>query len=124
MIRTAPAFALAAAFVLAACGSQTPAENTADALKNAADQSTPEAAAVLDNAADQIQDQNISAPISQPGSPGQKAMEAAGQAQVRGAAAPAAPTSQGAKPHAPGDPVPPVKVQPSAGAEATNHSGH
>jgi hypothetical protein len=125
MNRTASALALAAAFALAACGGSSEADNTAAALEDAASQSTPEAAAVLENAADQIQEQNVTAPISQPGSPGQQAMQAAGQAQAKAAGAPAPPPSQGAKPHAKGDPVPPPKVQPGAGAgETTNHSGH
>ena len=128
MIRTVSAVTLAAAFALAACGGQTEAENTAAALDEAATQSTPEAAAVLENAADQIVDQNITAPISKPGSPGQQAMQAAGQAQAKAAATPAAPPSQGAKPHAKGDPVPPPKVQPGAaaraGKEGENHTGH
>jgi hypothetical protein len=126
MIRTAPAFALAAAFALSACGGQTEAENTAAALEAAAEQSTPEAAAVLENAADQIEDQNVAAPISQPGSPGQQAMQAAGKAQAQAGAATPAPPSQGAKPHAKGDPVPPPKVPAGGSAEQAsgNHSGH
>ena len=125
MIRTAPAFAVAAAFALAACGGQSEADNTAAALEDAASQSTPEAAAVLENAADQIQEQNVTAPISEPGSPGQQAMQAAGQAQAKANAAPKAPPSQGAKPHAKGDPVPPPKVKAGdSGSEMTNHAGH
>jgi hypothetical protein len=124
MIRTAPAFVAAAAFALAACGGQSEADNTAAALEEAASQSTPEAAAVLENAADQIQEQNVRAPISEPGSPGQQAMQAAGQAQTKAQAEPVPPKSQGAKPHAKGDPVPPPKVQSGGGNEMTNHSGH
>jgi hypothetical protein len=125
MIRTASAFAAAAALSLAGCGGQSEADNTAAALEEAATQSTPEAAAVLENAADRIQEQNVTAPISQPGSPGQQAMEAAGQAQAKARAIPAAPPSQGAKPHAKGDPVPPPKVKADeSGGEMTNHSGH
>lgn len=82
---TAPAFALAALFGLAACGEQSQAENTAEALESAADQSTPEAAAVLDNRADQIRDQNVTAPIEAPGSPGQQALQDAGNAQAAAA---------------------------------------
>jgi hypothetical protein len=127
MIRTAPAFALAGAFALAACGGQTEAENTAAALEEAASQSTPEAAAVLENEAQRIEEQNVTAPISQPGSPGQQALEAAGKAQAQSGATPAPPPSQGAKPHAKGDPVPPPKVR--AGADpaaqpAGNHASH
>jgi ABC-type glycerol-3-phosphate transport system substrate-binding protein len=118
MIRTA--FTAAALLALSACGGQTESDNTAAALENAASQSTPEAAAVLENAAEQIQEQNIQAPISEPGSPGQRAMEAAGKAQVQGSGAPKAPPSVQAKPHAPGDPVPPPKV----GAEGNHAGGH
>ncbi|HEX8579527.1 MAG TPA: hypothetical protein VF655_08020 [Allosphingosinicella sp.] len=121
MIRTVSVFALALA--LAACGGSSEADNTAAALEDAASQSTPEAAAVLENAADQIQEQNVTAPISEPGSPGQQAMQAAGAAQAKAKAPTVAPPSQGAKPHAKGDPVPPPKVD--AGAAATeNHAGH
>ncbi len=51
------AFALPAAaalLTLAACSSQTPAENTADRLDAAADQSDPAAAPALENAADAL----------------------------------------------------------------------
>ncbi|HEX9955143.1 MAG TPA: hypothetical protein VGB48_08020 [Allosphingosinicella sp.] len=124
MIRTASAFALA--FALAACGGSSEADNTAAALEDAASQSTPEGAAVLENAADQIREQNVTAPIAEPGSPGQQALQAAGNAQANAKSAPAPQPSQGAKPHAPGDPVPPPKVKAgAAGADAeTNHSGH
>jgi hypothetical protein len=124
-MKTAPAFAFAAALGLAACGQQSPAENTAAALEEAAEQSTPEAAAVLENQAEQIREQNVTAPISEPGSPGQQAMQAAGNAQAKGTggAAPQAPPPQGAKPHAKGDPVPPPKIMPPEGGNAT-HAGH
>ena len=107
---TAPALALAAGLGLVACGGQqTPAENTADALENAAEQSTPEAAAVLENQADQIRDSNVTQPIQEPGSAGQQALQDAGNAQAATAQQPA-PPAQGAKPHAAGDPVPPPKT--------------
>ena len=124
MTRTVSALALAAAFALAACGGSTEADNTAAALEEAAEQSTPAAAAVLENAAEQIQEQNVAAPISQPGSPGDQALKAAGQAQVKAAPPTPAPPSQGAKPHAKGDPVPPPKVQPGGGNDITNHVEH
>ena len=85
---------LAALLALAGCGGQSAADDNAAALERAAEQSTPEAAEVLRNAADN-------------GSAVQDAMQAAGNAQV---AAEAPPPQQGAKPHAPGDPVPPPKV--------------
>jgi hypothetical protein len=109
---TAPALALAAALGVAGCGQQSQAENTAEALDEAAEQSTPEAAAVLENRADQIRDQNVTAPIDAPGSPAQQAMQEAGNAQVSGQTAP---PSQGAKPHAAGDQMPPPKVVSDSG---------
>ena len=118
----APALALAAALGLSACGEQSRSENTAEALENAAEQSTPEAAAVLENQADQIRDQNVTAPIDAPGSPAQQALQEAGNAQAAAKAAPAAPPAKGAKPHAPGDPVPPPQVGPDSAT--ANHSGH
>ena len=96
--------ALTAAAALAAC-SQSPAENTAQQLENAAAQSDPAAAAVLNNAANQVLEQNSTAPA-------QGALEAAANAQLgNGRAGPMAPEAQQAKPHAPGDPVPPPKVK-------------
>lgn len=111
---TAPVLVLAAAFGLAGCGGgqQSPAENTAEALENAAEQSTPEAAAVLENQADQIRDSNVTQPISEPGSAGQQALQDAGNAQV--GSAQAAPAAEGAKPHAAGDPVPPPQTSGAA----------
>lgn len=74
-ILAAPA---AASLLLAGCGSErSPAESTAENLEEAAEYSTPEAASVLDNAAEQIRDQNLQDPAA-----AQKALEAAGNAQV------------------------------------------
>lgn len=81
--------AATALLLLAACGGQSPAENTAENLEAAAEQSTPEAAAVLENAADQIEDQNIQDPAA-----GQAALEAAGNAQAGSATPPPASNSQ------------------------------
>lgn len=67
------AFSLAA---LASCGGGNEVENTAAQLENAADQSDPAAAAVLDNAAEQVLQQNSTVPA-------QGALEAAGNAQVK-----------------------------------------
>ena len=67
-------FAAAAAFTVAGCAQETPAENTADALEEAAEQSTPSAAEVLENRADQVLEQNSLAPAN-------GALEAAGNAQ-------------------------------------------
>lgn len=90
-MKLVPLFAL---FALAGCGQDSAADNNAAALERAAEQSTPEAADVLLNAAEN-------------GADVQEAMQAAGNAQ---AAAEAPPPQQGAKPHAPGDPVPPPKL--------------
>ena len=114
----AAASTLAALLALTACGSSTPAENSAEALENAAAQSDPTAAAVLENAADAVRDQEEQPPAGAPGSPAQEAMQNAGNSQ---AATVAQPTAQpqapstppaGAKPHQPGDPVPPPKIRP------------
>ena len=112
-------FAGLASLALAACGGgASPAENTAAALENAAEQSTPGAAQVLENAADQVREQNVTAPLDAPGSPAQQALEKAAKVDNPVAARPAPP--QGAKPHAKGDPVPPPKVP----AAAQDHSAH
>jgi hypothetical protein len=78
---------------LAGCGQDGAADNNAAALERAADQSTPEAADILRNAADA-------------GGNVQEALQAAGNAQT----ATKAPPQQGAKPHAAGDPVPPPQI--------------
>ena len=110
--------AIAALFALAACGQSTPAENSAEALENAASQSDPAAAAVLENAADEVREQNTQTPPGAPGSAAQNAMQEAGNAQAATVAqSEAQPQGQpappvGAKPHQPGDPVPPPKIRP------------
>ena len=114
----AAAPALATLFALAACGSSTPAENSAAALENAASQSDPAAAAVLENAADAVREQNSQLPPGAPGSPVQDALQDAGNAQAATVPQPQAQRQGqpappvGAKPHQPGDPVPPPKVEP------------
>ena len=85
-------FPFALLLLLAGCGGSGAADDNAAALERAAEQSTPEAAATLRNAAEN-------------GASVQDAMQAAGNAQVE-----TAPPHQGAKPHAPGDPVPPPKI--------------
>lgn len=49
---------------LAACGGQTPAENKADQLDAAAEQSTPVAEEILENTADEIEAGNVADPDS------------------------------------------------------------
>ncbi len=74
------AFAAAAlALALAGCGRDTPAENSAEALEEAAEQSTPEAADVLENEADRLREQNVSDPAA-----ADRAMSEAGNAQAPG----------------------------------------
>ena len=74
--------AAAGLFALAACGSDSAAENEAEALEEAAEYSTPAAADVLENAAEEIREENVTAPGA-----AQEALQAAGNAQ--------APTSNG-----------------------------
>ena len=75
--------ALAAAggltLAIGACSSDSPAENTAEALEEAAEYSNPAAANVLENAAEQVREENITDPAA-----AQQALEAAGNAQVPG----------------------------------------
>ena len=112
-MRKAFAAACLAAVPLAACGGGgSRADNAADRLEQAADQSTPEAADVLDNAADRLRSGNV----ADEDAAVQGALQAAGNAQAANVATPAmragAPPSVGAKPHRVGDPVPPPKIAP------------
>ena len=68
---------LLTALAVSDCGGeqQDPGENTAEQLDNAAEQSDPAAAPILENAADQVRAQNSTAPA-------QGALEAAGNAQA------------------------------------------
>jgi hypothetical protein len=69
-------FLAPALIALAACGgSGDPVDNTADQLEAAADQSDPAAAQVLDNAADQVREQDNPALAN-------NALEAAANAQA------------------------------------------
>ena len=70
-------FAAAAALIVAGCAGESPAENTADALEEAAEESTPEAANALENSAEQIREANISDPAA-----ADRALQAAGNAQA------------------------------------------
>jgi hypothetical protein len=74
---------LGAALLLAACGGNRPADNAADQLENAAAQSDPAAAMVLDNEADAIRDNGMVVGNStDPQGSIQNAMENAGAAQT------------------------------------------
>jgi hypothetical protein len=74
----------AALLILAACsgGTSDQAEAQADTLDNAAEQSTPEAAEILENQADAIRANGAEGAIGQPGSTVQDAMAKAGEAQA------------------------------------------
>ena len=75
--------ALAALCLLAACGGgQSPAETTADNLEEAADQSDPAAAEVLDNAAEAVRETEGTGVPASPDAMAQNAMAAAGNAQT------------------------------------------
>jgi membrane-bound lytic murein transglycosylase B len=107
--------AAAMAFLaLAACGgSQSPAENTAEALEEAAEQSDPAAAAVLENEADAVREQGAG------GASAQQALDKAGDAQAATVPRPQkAPPSVQAEPNRGGQQTPPPK-QP-----ADDHSAH
>ena len=94
-----PAVAL---LVLAACGGGE-AEKSADRLEEAAEQSDPAAAEVLQNAADEVSAGNMSA---------QEAMQAAGNAQAETVA----PPSMQAQPNRTGQQTPPPKVPTGPGS--------
>ena len=75
MTRFAP---LLLAATLAACGgSNSKAEQTAEQLEQAAEQSDSVSANVLENAADQVRATGDTRPLGQPGSPAQQALEQA-----------------------------------------------
>jgi len=103
----------AAMLALGACGAgenkgaQNAAQNSADVLRNAAEQSTPEAREVLLNEAQKIEGQNVTAAPGAPGSPVQDAMQNAGAA----ASAPL-PDPKGALPRQPGEQGPPRTTTP------------
>jgi len=108
------ALGFAPLLILAACsGSSDPAEAQADKLENAAEQSTPEAAEVLQNQADAIRQNGAEGAMGQPGSTVQDAMAKAGEAQATNAATPApsaTPQSKQALPHGAEKGNPPPKT--------------
>lgn len=76
MTRSALPLAL---LLLAGCGGQqSPAQNKADQLEEAAEQSDPAAAQVLENAADRVREQNG----ANADAAAQQALNQAGQAQI------------------------------------------
>lgn len=101
------AASFAAIALLSACGS-----NSSSKLQEAAEQSDPAAANVLLDQANVVDQQDDSGSLSDPNSPAQQALEAAGNAAAQaGPAQPQEPApATGAKPHAAGDPIPPPNV--------------
>jgi hypothetical protein len=107
--------ALAPLLILAACsgGPNDASEAQADKLDNAAEQSTPEAAEVLEQQADAIRANGADGQMGQPGSTVQNAMAKAGEAQAANAATPApstTPQSKQALPHGAEKGNPPPKT--------------
>lgn len=109
MNKSATAIALISLVALSACGGSTPAENSAAQLEEAAEQSDPSAAPILENAADQIRDQNA----GDANAAAQQALEQAGNVQAGTVSQTQTPPppAVGAKPHQAGDPVPPPKTK-------------
>lgn len=119
--------AVSLSLALVACGGGgSQADNAADQLEKAADQSNPAAAQVLDNAANQIRDQNV----ADANAAVQQSLQEAGNVQAAGAGGAMqrqpVPPPVGAKPHRAGDPVPPPKLpagQGQSGGAQPNGAG-
>jgi hypothetical protein len=95
----------AAAFlILAACGGGSPADQTADKLEEAAEQSDPAAAAALENAASDMRE-------GETGTNAQEALQQAGNAQAATVQPQQAPPSMQAEPNRTGQQTPPAKVK-------------
>jgi hypothetical protein len=91
---------LALPLLLAACGGgQDTPTNSVEDVEEATSQMDPAAAEAVENALDN-------------GAGPQEALQAGGNAQAATVATPQAPadSTKGAKPHSPGDPVPPPKI--------------
>ena len=103
--------------ILTACsgGASDQAEAQADKLDNAAEQSTPEAAEVLESQADAIRANGAQGAPGQPGSSVQDAVAKAGEAQATNAVATPpvtlAPPSRQAVPHGAEKGNPPPKTE-------------
>lgn len=86
MRKTLTAITTLGALALGACGSepqqteQASADQVADKLEQAADQSDPKAAKVINRRADELRGSGAVAPPGQPGSYAQKTMQEAGAA--------------------------------------------
>jgi hypothetical protein len=110
MIRTV--LALAPLALASACSGGSTADNQADRLDNAAEQSTGEAATVLHDQADQIRRNGAVGIPGAPGSSVQQAMDKAGNTQASGNSsfldkAPAGPAAR--PPTTPSGPKQPLK---------------
>jgi hypothetical protein len=83
---------LSGLFVIAGCGQSqdrsASGKEVADHLDNAADQSGPAAKQILEGAADEARQHPTMAPVDQPGSFAQDAMQKAGNAEAAQGAAP------------------------------------
>ena len=100
-MRAAPALLALIVVGLAACGGPEPATNSVEQLDEAAAQSDPAAAEAIEDAVEN-------------GAGPQEALEAGGNAQAATLPEQPMPTPEagaGAKPHAPGDPVPPPQTK-------------
>jgi hypothetical protein len=93
----------AALLLLSACGSGGQADQTADKLEDAAEQSDPAAAAALQNSADSIRE-------GETGANAQEAMQQAGNAQAETVQPQQAPPSMQAQPNRTGQQTPPPKM--------------
>jgi hypothetical protein len=93
----------AALLVLSACGGGSQADQTADKLEEAAEQSDPAAAAALENSADSIR-------AGESGANTQEAVQQAGNAQAATVQPQQAPPSMQAQPNRSGQQTPPPKV--------------
>ncbi len=109
------AFPAAALLLLSACGGGGQAESKADRLEEAAEQSDPAAAPILENAAEAVREGEGNA---------QQALERAGDAQARTLpGTQQAPPSMQAKPNRTGQQTPPPKIPTGPGAEP-KHQGN
>ena len=102
------AFPAAAFLLLSACGGGGQADQTADKLEEAAEQSDPAAAAALENSAESIRE-------GESGANAQEAMQDAGNAQAETVQPQQAPPSMQAQPNRTGQQTPPPKVPTGGG---------
>ncbi|MDP9415060.1 MAG: hypothetical protein M3Q08_13460 [Pseudomonadota bacterium] len=113
-MRFVSALPAAALLALSACGGGGQAENAADQLEQAAEQSDPSAAPVLENAADAVREGDMNA---------QQAMQQAGNAQAETVpqAQPTPPSMQ-AKPNRGERQTPPPKIPTGATDDAAHQA--